>query len=31
MNAHPGLAEPIRQRLSREWSRCFAEWGYVSA
>jgi hypothetical protein len=25
---HPALPEPLRQRIAREWDRCFEEWGY---
>ena len=25
---HPKLSEPHRQRIAREWERCFEEWGY---
>jgi hypothetical protein len=28
-NQHPGLPDPIRQRVSQEWGRCFDEWGYA--
>ena len=28
-NAHPELPQPIRQRIAREWGRCFEEWGYA--
>ena len=27
-NRHPDLPEAVRQRVSREWGRCFDEWGY---
>lgn len=27
-NEFAPLAEPMRQRLAREWKRCFEEWGY---
>ena len=28
-NTHSELPESIRQRIAREWGRCFAEWGYA--
>lgn len=28
-NTHPVLPEPQRERIAREWGRCFAEWGYA--
>ena len=27
-NSFPELSNDIRERLAREWSRCFEEWGY---
>lgn len=28
-NSYPTLSDPQRERVSREWSRSFEEWGYV--
>jgi hypothetical protein len=28
-NTHSELPESIRQRVAREWRRCFEEWGYA--
>ena len=27
-NSFPDLSNELKQRLKREWKRCFEEWGY---
>ena len=29
-NEHPGLPIDLKERLAREWQRCFKEWGYLT-